>query len=143
VKFGPNQEFDRQQGDIMGPVIDKVWKAIDDEARAQKYDFVFDKSSRGVGMVYANPTHDLTWAVLKRLGVEVEPPADVPETSGTTDGTREQDARRNRGRGRQQQPAGEDSFDPNKVLDMNGNTNPPADGGSTDGGTTDGGSDPK
>ena len=134
VKFGPNQEFDRQQSDLMGPVIDKVWKAIDDEARAQKYDFVFDKSSRGVGMVYSNPTHDLTWAVLKRLGVEVQPPAATEETSGATDTAREQDARRNRGRGRQQNPpVGDQTFDPNRALEDNGGSvtvPPPDDGGS-------------
>ncbi len=133
VKFGPNQEFDRQQSDLMGPVFDKVWKAIDDEARAQKYDFVFDKSSRGIGMVYSNPVHDLTWAVLKRLGVEVEPPADATtSTSGTTDANREQDARRNRGRRDQpvQKPT-DGSFDPNEALNKNDGTIPPAGGGSS------------
>ena len=48
AKFGPNQEYERQQTEMMGPIIDRVSKAIEDEARAGKYDIVFDKSSRGM-----------------------------------------------------------------------------------------------
>lgn len=127
AKFGPDQEFDRQQGELMGPIFDKVAKAIDDEARAQKYDYVMDKSSRGMGMLYANPAHDLTWAVLKRLGVEVEVPPEVGGVSEETDTVREQDARRNRGRRRDEPAKTDEKVDPNKILDMESKEVPESD----------------
>lgn len=119
AKFGPDQEFDRQQKELMGPIIDKVATAIDEEARAQKYDYVIDKSSRGMGVLYANPAYDLTWAVLKRLGVDVEAPPEVGISEGT-DSEREQDARRNRGRRRESPSDTERPADPNAVLDTGG-----------------------
>lgn len=72
-KFGPNGEFETQYQQLMAPVIEIVSLAITAEAEAQEYDFVFDKSSRGLPMLFANPDYDLTYAVLKRLGVEVDP----------------------------------------------------------------------
>lgn len=72
-KFGPNGEFETQYQQLMAPVIEIVSLAVTAEAEAQEYDFVFDKSSRGLPMLFANPEYDLTYAVLKRLGVEVDP----------------------------------------------------------------------
>lgn len=72
-KFGPNGEFETQYQQLMAPVVEIVSLAITAEAEAQEYDFVFDKSSRGLPMLFANPEYDLTYAVLKRLGVEVDP----------------------------------------------------------------------
>ena len=72
-KFGPNGEFETQYQQLMAPVIEIVSLAITAEAEAQEYNFVFDKSSRGLPMLFANPDYDLTYAVLKRLGVEVDP----------------------------------------------------------------------
>lgn len=133
-KFGPNQEYERQQTELMGPIIDKVSKAIEDEARSGKFDIVFDKSSRGMPILYANPAIDITWGVLKRLGVEgAEPPAGGAAGRVEPDSKSEQDARRNRGR-RDAGPTDSKPFDPNQILQ--GNENP--DG--TDSGTNSGGS---
>ena len=72
-KFGPNGEFERLYSQLMSPVLDIIVVGIQAEAEAQKYDYVFDKSSRGMPMLYANPERDITLAVLKRLGVEIDP----------------------------------------------------------------------
>lgn len=116
-KFGPSGEFERQQSEIMGPVVDKISKAIEEEARAQKYDFVWDKSSRGASMLYANPANDITWDVLKRLGVEV---ADsIARIAVPTEGSSStEDAMRNRGRrDRGTEPSADpEAVDPNKAL---------------------------
>ncbi len=114
-KFGPKQEFENQQNELMGPVIDKVTKAIEDEAKAQKYDYVFDKSSRGMPMLFSNPALDLTWPVLKRLGVD---PSDsvtsgVDASRPELDARSEDDARRRRG----SRSRGTEPVDPNKALD--------------------------
>ncbi len=71
-KFGPNGEFERSYRELMAPIIDLVIVAVNAEAEVKKYDYVFDKSSRGLPMLFANPEHDLTLDVLKRLGVEVD-----------------------------------------------------------------------
>lgn len=71
-KFGPNGEFEQLYGQLMAPVLDIVIVAIQAEAEEQKFDYVFDKSSRGLPMLFANPDRDITLAVLKRLGVEVD-----------------------------------------------------------------------
>jgi outer membrane protein len=122
AKFGPNQEYERQQTEMMGPIIERVSKAIEDEARAGKYDIVFDKSSRGMPILYANPAIDITWAVLKRLGVEPTEASGGAAGRVEPDSKREQDARRNRGQRDVQNPFGGDPIDPNKVLDPNTNS---------------------
>ncbi len=73
ARFGPNGEFEQLYQSLMAPVIRIVMVAIRAEAEAQKYDFVFDKSTRGLPLLFANPDHDLTYKVLVRLGVEVDP----------------------------------------------------------------------
>ncbi len=117
AKFGPKQEFERQQAELMGPIVEKIAKAIEDEAKAQKYDYVVDKSSRGMVILYANPANDLTWAVLKRLGVE--PDSSMPAMGAPLrmdgDPRTEQDAKRNRGGRRESQPV-EKPLDPNESL---------------------------
>jgi outer membrane protein len=126
TKFGASGELDTRQTELMGPVLDKVQKAIADEAKAQKYDFVLDKSSRGLPVLYANSSYDITAFVLKRLGVEVDasefPKGDKDSTNATQS---EGDARKNRTR-RDQEPS--IPVDPNKALDPgNGETKPQAD----------------
>lgn|GEM_PF-1074383 len=122
-KFGPKQEFERQQGELMGPIIEKVAKAIEDEAKAQKYDFVFDKSSRGMPMLFSNPSNDLTFAVLKRLGVDpstADAPAIAPSGASPTvvDPKAEGDAMRRRSgaRGTSTTTSSPETLDPNAVL---------------------------
>lgn len=135
AKFGPKQEFEKQQAELLGPVMDKISKAIEDEARAQKFDYVFDKSSRGMPMLYGNPANDITWAVLKRLGVEPDVTAPKDGTGARTeaDPKTEQDARKNRG-GRREIIS---PTDPKPLTDPNQILKPDPDGsGGT--GTTDG-----
>ena len=46
--FGAGGEMDKKQQELIGPVLDKIQKAIEEVAKSQKYDYVFDKSSRGM-----------------------------------------------------------------------------------------------
>lgn len=72
-KFGPNGEFEKMYRDLMSPVVNLVVVAVNAEAESKGYDFVFDKSSRGLPLLFANAKHDLTYDVLKRMGVSVDP----------------------------------------------------------------------
>jgi outer membrane protein len=113
AKFGPKGEYEKSQQEMMGPVVERVAKAIEEEGRSQKFDYVLDKSNRGLGILYANPSYDLTIAVLKRLGVDV---TDIPAPPiPTSDPASEQNARRNRTR--RDVPVNEEvPKDPNQVL---------------------------
>ncbi len=54
--------------ELMKPVQDKVWEAVDKVAKKNNLDIVFDKSSQLV-MIYTNPRYDYTDFVLDELGL--------------------------------------------------------------------------
>ncbi|HLA68673.1 MAG TPA: OmpH family outer membrane protein [Bacteroidota bacterium] len=65
-KFGQNGELFQKQNELMKPVQDRVFKAIQDVAKEEGYDYVLDKSGE-ILMMYANEKHDLTPKVLQKL----------------------------------------------------------------------------
>ena len=65
-KFGENGEYFQKQNELMKPVQDKVFKAIQDVAKEDDYDFVIDRSSELL-LLYMNEKYDLTSAVIKKL----------------------------------------------------------------------------
>jgi outer membrane protein len=66
AKFGENGEYFQKQNELMKPVQDKVFKAIQDVAKEGDYDFVFDRSSQ-LMLLYMNEKYDLTQKVIKKL----------------------------------------------------------------------------
>ncbi len=68
-KFGPNGEMLAKQTDLMKPIQDKVFKAVQDVALAEGCDYVFDKSGQ-ILLLYANDKYDLTVKVLAKLNVK-------------------------------------------------------------------------
>ena len=53
----------------MKPIIEKIFAAVKDVAKEQKYDYVFEKSGE-ILLLYANPDHDLTYDVKDKLGIK-------------------------------------------------------------------------
>jgi outer membrane protein len=125
TKYGTEGEYEREHAQLMKPVFERLWKAIEEEARAQKVDIVLDKSSRGMSMLYANPEYDLTFAVLQRLGIKIDP-SEMPQADTTRENT-ESTARGNRGRrGRGDSSRQPDTVtDPNSVLEPNTDSQTP------------------
>lgn len=68
-KFGENGEYFQKQNELMKPVQDKVFKAIQDVAKENGYDFVFDRSSE-ITLLYMNDKYDLTSKVIAKLGTQ-------------------------------------------------------------------------
>lgn len=66
LKFGENGEYFQKQTELMKPVQDRVFKAIQDVAREGDYDFVFDRSSE-LMLLYMNEKYDLTNKVINKL----------------------------------------------------------------------------
>lgn len=67
--FGYNGDLLKKKQDIMKPVLDEVARAVDKISRAKRLDFLFDKSSDGIAMLYTNPIHDYTDYILEELGI--------------------------------------------------------------------------
>lgn len=67
-RFGQSGDLFAKQNELMKPVQDRVFKAIQDLAVEDGYDYVFDKSG-DILLMYANKKHDLTSKVLARLSV--------------------------------------------------------------------------
>jgi outer membrane protein len=67
-RFGQSGDLFAKQNELMKPVQDRVFKAIQDIAVEDGYDYVFDKSGE-ILMMYANKKHDLTSRVLAKLSV--------------------------------------------------------------------------
>ncbi len=70
--FGFEGELFKKKQEIMKPVLDEVAKAVEKVARGKKLDFLFDKSSDGLAMLYTNPIHDYTDYVMEELGISTE-----------------------------------------------------------------------
>lgn len=65
-KFGENGEYFQKQQELMKPVQDRVFKAIQDVAKEGGYDFVIDRSTQLI-LLYMNDRYDLTQKVIKKL----------------------------------------------------------------------------
>jgi outer membrane protein len=73
-KFGQNGELFNKQNELMKPVQDRVFKAVQDVAREDGYDYVFDKSG-DILLMYANEKYDLTQKVFAKLKVTTAAPS--------------------------------------------------------------------
>jgi outer membrane protein len=65
-KFGQNGELFVKQNELMKPVQNKIFKVLQDIAKEDNYDYIFDKSG-DVLLMYSNDKYDLTEKVLERL----------------------------------------------------------------------------
>ncbi len=65
-KFGPNGELFQKQNDLMKPIQNKIFKVLEDIAKEDGYDYVFDKSGE-VLLLYTNDKYDLTQRVLTKM----------------------------------------------------------------------------
>jgi outer membrane protein len=69
-KFGPTgSEYATLTKDVLTPIYEKVFSVIQEVAKEEKYDYVFDKTGE-VLLLYANPAHDLTRDVMEKLGIK-------------------------------------------------------------------------
>ncbi|NCS88453.1 MAG: molecular chaperone Skp [Ignavibacteria bacterium CG2_30_36_16] len=68
-KFGTNGELFLKQEELMKPVQNRVFLAIEEIAKEEDYDFVFDRSG-DIMLLFAKEEYDLTSEVLDRLKLE-------------------------------------------------------------------------
>jgi outer membrane protein len=65
-KFGPEGELFKKRKELVQPIQDKVYEAIEAYANNRGYDFIFDKGG-AAGILFANPRYDVTSDVLESL----------------------------------------------------------------------------
>lgn len=68
-KFGTNGELFQKQDELMKPVQNKIFTAIQDIAQDENLDFVFDRSG-DVMLLYAKEEYDITNKVIDKLKLE-------------------------------------------------------------------------
>ncbi|MGA9638775.1 OmpH family outer membrane protein [Flavobacterium sp.] len=64
MRFGPNGNLMTQKADLIKPIQDQVFTAIQDIAETQKYDFIFDKTS-DMTMLFAAKRYDISDLILR------------------------------------------------------------------------------
>jgi len=65
-KFGQNGELFQKQNEVMKPIQNKMFQALETVAKEDGYDYVFDRSG-DILVLYANEKNDLTPKVLSRM----------------------------------------------------------------------------
>jgi len=65
-KFGQNGELSKKQTEVMKPIQDKIFLAMQEVAKEEKYDFVFDKSGH-LYLLITSDKYDLTVPVIEKL----------------------------------------------------------------------------
>ena len=66
-KFGPDGALNKKRQELVKPIQDRVYAAIEQYANERGFDFIFDKASSS-GMLFASPKNDKTDDVVKKLG---------------------------------------------------------------------------
>ena len=66
-KFGVDGELFKKRKELIKPIQEKIYKALQETANIGKYSVIFDKSI-GLTMVYTNPKYDKSDDILRRMG---------------------------------------------------------------------------
>lgn len=65
-RFGPNGDLFIQKKQLMQPIQDQIFAAVQDLAGTKKYDYIFDKSSDAV-MLYSAKQFDLSEQIIRSI----------------------------------------------------------------------------
>lgn len=74
--FGPQGDMYNLRKQLVQPVQDQVYNAVQTIATRKKYDFVFDKSGELI-MLYSNKKHDISELVIKLINIDQKKQAKV------------------------------------------------------------------
>lgn len=103
-RFGAGGDLDQKRAELLKPVQDRVYGAIERVAREKNYAFVFDRAHSGT-VLYAGDRYDISNQVLEMLGVkpgtaqadpDAQPAQKSPKSMGSG-GNNGNDTKKNRG----------------------------------------------
>lgn len=70
TRFGQNGDLFKKRQELVKPIQEKIYNAIQDIAGSNNYAVVFDKGG-SLTMMYANPKYDISDAVLDSMGASM------------------------------------------------------------------------
>ena len=70
-KFGPEGTLFKKRQELIKPIQDRVFKAVQDYATEKAYDVVLDKSSSS-GILFANAAIEKTADIIRKLGITIK-----------------------------------------------------------------------
>lgn len=65
-KFGPEGQLFRKRQDLVQPIQERVYAAIQNYAEDRGFDFIFDKGGQG-GLIFSNAEYDKTEDIIRAL----------------------------------------------------------------------------
>ena len=65
--FGTSGDLFMLRKQLVKPVQDQIFNAIQEIVKSKKYDIIFDKSSNDLVMLYTNPKYDVSELVLQKI----------------------------------------------------------------------------
>ncbi len=68
-RFGPEGDLFRRRQELVSPIQDEVFNAIQDYAKVKGYDIIFDKAG-AAGLLYASDEFDKTKELRRELGLK-------------------------------------------------------------------------
>ena len=71
-RFGKDGDLFKKRQELVKPIQEKVYNAIDEIASAENYAVVFDKANNAT-LIYTNPKYDISEQVLDKLGYTYKP----------------------------------------------------------------------
>jgi outer membrane protein len=71
TRFGVNGDYFQKRQELIKPIQDRVFEAMQDVASKRNYSFVFDKANQS-NLVFADSKFDISSSVLKELGVSAD-----------------------------------------------------------------------
>ena len=82
-RFGKDGDLYKKRQDLVKPIQDKVYNAIEKRAQDKNYIFVFDKAG-SLTIMYADPKYDMSDDILDDLGYKLSKAAKTTNTTKTT-----------------------------------------------------------
>jgi outer membrane protein len=71
-RFGSDGDLFKKRQELVKPIQEKVYNAIEEIANSDNYAVVFDKSGNAV-LIFTNPKYDISEQVLDKLGYTYKP----------------------------------------------------------------------
>ena len=71
LRFGVKGDYFQKRQELVKPIQDKVFDAMQTVASKKAYTFVFDKANQS-NLVYADPKMEISDAILKEMGITVK-----------------------------------------------------------------------
>ena len=109
-RFGVEGDLFKKREELIKPIQDQIYEAIQEIASTSSLMVVFDKANHG-NMLYTNPKHDISDKVLKKMGLK------PGETLGDDEGGSDEE-------GQEKESGNEDSGTKGAPREQKGGVNP-------------------